>query len=510
MNEYILNYNKITDNDHRRKYGQFFTPETVANFMCRWVINDNVSELLDPAFGLGAFYKAVQVLQPKIKFYGTEIDNIILEYFHNNMGFIENLELIKGDYLTIWGKEYSAIICNPPYMRFQHFINRDQVYDAFERNLKVRLSGYTNLASAFLVKSLNELVPSGRLAYIMPLEFLNTGYGTVVKEQLLKNGRLKVLIRLEPEKDIFPDAITSIGIILACNDHINTPISLYSVTHLDELSNILHTKPIRLLHSTEIKTSDKWLKYFNNGKSSYSNPNLVKLNYYGNFVRGIATGANNYFCLSASEAENLGIPHSSFLRCISRSNQVKSIVFTEDMIDRLEQMNEHILLLNLNGNLTESETRYIKNGIKLGYDKRFLTKNRNPWYKLEKREPAPLLFGVFSRGKFKVIKNLSSAVNLTCYHCFYPNMFGHQFCDHLFLYLQTKAARHILGLSMRHYGDGLEKFEPNDLNQALVPSPTWFSKMSSESVNNAISYCRKYNTIPSELESLFEPILLDI
>ena len=117
-----------------------------------------------------------------------------------------------------------------------------------------------------------------------------------------------------------------------------------------------------------------------------------------------------------------------------------------------------------------------------------------------------MLFGVFLREKFKVIRNLSSAVNLTCYHGFYPNLFGQQFCDALFLYFQSRAARQILGLSMRHYGDGLGKFEPNDLNRALAPSQRWFSKLDTSVIKKAIDYCRVNNSLPEEMEVIFDSL----
>ena len=43
--------------EHRQKFGQFFTPEAVAEFMCRWAMDGNGEEVFDPAFGLGAFYR---------------------------------------------------------------------------------------------------------------------------------------------------------------------------------------------------------------------------------------------------------------------------------------------------------------------------------------------------------------------------------------------------------------------------------------------------------------------
>jgi len=51
---------------HRKEYGQFFTPSSVAHLMARWVMKDNPQSILDPAFGLGIFYDEIKKLSIKI------------------------------------------------------------------------------------------------------------------------------------------------------------------------------------------------------------------------------------------------------------------------------------------------------------------------------------------------------------------------------------------------------------------------------------------------------------
>ena len=57
---------------------------------------------------------------------------------------------------------------------------------------------------------------------------------------------------------------------------------------------------------------------------------------------------------------------------------------------------------------------------------------------------------------------------------------------------------------MRRYGDGLNKFEPNDLNSALVPNPNVFDEISSPDVDNALESLRETGTVPEYIESHFE------
>jgi adenine-specific DNA-methyltransferase len=92
------------------------------------------------------------------------------------------------------------------------------------------------------------------------------------------------------------------------------------------------------------------------------------------------------------------------------------------------------------------------------------------------------LVGVFNRGKIKIIRNYTNAINFTCYHSFYPNIFGLNYIDKLFLYLLSDTGQNIIKLNKRSYGNNLDKFEPNDLNNAYCPSIKQFEKLPSKEV----------------------------
>jgi adenine-specific DNA-methyltransferase len=146
------------------------------------------------------------------------------------------------------------------------------------------------------------------------------------------------------------------------------------------------------------------LKHFDDRHSVFNTNNLVSIKNYGHFSRGIATGANKFFILSKSEKEQRNLEDSLFLRCISKSEQIKKSVFTERDFALLEQANSPVFLFNLNSEPEGRAMDYIKYGEQCDYHRRYLTRFRSPWYKTEKRSPAPLLFGVFSRNRFKVNK----------------------------------------------------------------------------------------------------------
>ena len=498
----INEYSRTIAEQHRKDYGQFFTHPIVSEFMVDWVLQSKKKTLYDPAFGLGAFYSAISNVQ-EINFTGSELDCAILKFWQRTVNGCR-ADIAHEDYLLSWGKSCTNIVCNPPYMRFQKFLNRDAVSKAFIKNLNIRLSGYTNTASAFLLKSLSELNGSGRLAYIMPLEFLNTGYGTLVKKRLIEDGHLVSIINLECEKEAFPDSTTSVGIILYDANHYYSHVDFHTIYSIYSLKDILETDPVNRVSLNSLDPKSKWLPYFQQESLSINKEMCVPLKYYGCFIRGIATGANKFFALKPSEVKSLGISATEVLPCVTRSSQIQQLIFQREDYGVLVNADSPVLLFSPTMSHSRGAETYIRQGEQEGYNTRFLTRTKNPWYRTEKRQPSPLLLGVFSRGGYKVIRNRSGVLNLTCFHGFEPNIFGERYIDHLFLYLTSSTGRKIVSLSRRRYGDALDKFEPNDLNNATVPSPEMFDEIPIGDIEKAVSYAEKMRKMPNWVEEFFD------
>ena len=134
----------------------------------------------------------------------------------------------------------------------------------------------------------------------------------------------------------------------------------------------------------------------------------MPLSYYGAFTRGIATGANSFFSLSLSKYKELNLPRSTLKYCITKSSQVRSNLLTINDIKQMEKNDSYIFILDVNKKTyNEAVKKYILYGEEKKFHLRYLTSKRTPWYTIEKRQPAPILFGVFSRNAFKIIRNYS-------------------------------------------------------------------------------------------------------
>ena len=64
----------------------------------------------------------------------------------------------------------------------------------------------------------------------------------------------------------------------------------------------------------------------------------------------------------------------------------------------------------------------------------------------------------------------------------------------------------MLSLSNRKYGDGLEKYEPNDLNDALVPNQQVLDGLTNDDVDVAMQYTKKYGQTPKWINNYFEQL----
>ena len=472
VNESLNHYKKITSMAYRKKFGQFFTPPKVAELMTEWVTRGKPVKILDPSYGFGIFSDSVEkIYSNSHTFVGVEIDNRILNL---SQARLKNVTIKKCNYLKwITPSKFDAIICNPPYSRFQNHSERHDIIPNLEKVFNTKLSGHTNIASLFLLKSIYELENDGTMAYIMPYEFFNTGYGEYVKSSLVKNNLLKHIIVFENEKDIFDDAITTVAVLLMKNNNTPSDVGITKISTSQELESLasFQDKTDCKIPISKLDPKEKWTMIID---SQYSDievePSFIPLNTLGKFTRGIATGANNFFSLNKERITSLKIPEENFKKCITKSPQVRSFVLDDETFQKLLDRNCFVFCLDVFNPRDLYTKKYISEGEEQKINLRYLTKVRNPWFKIEKRLPAPILAGVFNRGRLKFVRNFTDSINFTCFHSFYPNELGKKYLNQLYLYLISDFGQKILKLNKRNYGAGLDKFEPNDLNRAFVPS----------------------------------------
>ena len=188
-----------------------------------------------------------------------------------------------------------------------------------------------------------------------------------------------------------------------------------------------------------------------------------------------------------SKAKEFSIDEKFLLPCICKAVDARNTFFTRQDFESLKRNNKKVYLFNAGNSDDKFVLQYIKKGESEGIDKTFLNSNRSPWFSLESRPPAPIWVGVFNRTGLRFVRNEANIANLTAFHCVYPlseSLVSVTDVDLFFAYLLTDTTKQILTDNSREYGDGLQKFEPNDINKGMMLDLALLSQSDKKKIKN--------------------------
>lgn len=381
-------YIETTNLKHRKKYAQFFTPEIVAEFMAKWLLElQDFEEVLEPAIGLGVFSRVLLKQSKNIKITGFDVDKNILDKLLELPEFKnENIIIKNEDYLSNNdSKKYDGIICNPPYLKFHEYDNTSQV-ELLNSRLGTTLTKSSNLYVLFLLKAINELRLGGRATFIIPSEFLNSNYGVVIKEHLVQSGMLRHLFIVNSDSNVFEDATTTTTIIFLENSKSDEQVKFYNIDNIEQFnSDYQELVPFFQIPNNELQPRLKWRRYYEIENSQFYS-NLIDFSEYARVRRGIATGANDYFLFNKTKAKEYGIPKECLVPTITKANQIKTNFFNNTDLEELIEQDKKVFLFDgLKASNEQSVQDYINEGVKQSVNERYLTKSKKPWFRLEER-----------------------------------------------------------------------------------------------------------------------------
>lgn len=451
----------------KQQLGQFFTNPIIANFMSKLAYFDKAKTLLDPAVGEGIFLKHIDLNKTfPLKYVAYDIDNSMITKSSEIIS--DDVQYKNADYLlSDLDENPDIIICNPPYNKFQEIPNRNEYIETFQKKYNFKISGYSNLCVYFLIKSLFELKHGGKCVYIIPYEFLNTGYGKSIKKFFVETKLLKTIYKFDNNISLFDDALTT-SCILVFEKQKHEKVDFVLIKSKDEIETE-NFKQIKSYLYCELNPEEKWNLYFEN-ETSDEYRNVIDFSKIARAKRGIATGGNAFFALNKEQIELYELSTNVLVKCICKSADIKKPIFSEDDFLKLYQSNKKVFLFDGEQAENQSDYDYIIYGEKHGYHKSYLNSHRNPWYLLEEKQVAPIWISVFNRDKLKIIRNETLSKNLTTFHGIYflDEYNSEKYINLFFCYLLTPFCQNLLLKSKREYGGGLDKFEPNDLNTAKI------------------------------------------
>lgn len=487
----ILDNSKSIEN--RRRLGQFATPYELAREIISYGLtlqDEKEISFLEPAIGTGVFYSALlsecDIHSKKIKSaVGIELDND----FYAAAGEIWrdfHINLLNGDFSEVDKfSDINFLVTNPPYVR-HHYISREQKarLSALTKNETGRsLSGLAGLYCYFILCAHKWLAPNAICGWLIPGEFMDVNYGSVLKDYLLENVHLLRIHRYDPENCKFDDALVSSCVVWFKNE---TVLGNYDI----EFSyGGTHERPgiSRRIDKRTLEKHKKWTQFPQKGNIDVQ-PRSSDPPTLGDFFtikRGLATGDNGFFILSRERIEELGLEREFFTPILPSPRHLKcdEVFSDEDGYPRLDM--QYFLL---NCTLPEDEVKahypsvwdYLNEG-KDTVAQKYLCRNRKVWYFQENRPAAPFLCSYMGRGKsghaspFRFILNHTNAVAANSYLMLYPKAMLKEAIVRTpdILYKVWDALGSITASDLesegRVYGGGLKKIEPRELSRVMCP-----------------------------------------
>jgi len=204
-------YSNEASLEHRRRFGQFFTPPKLAELMADWVMSIHPLRVLDPAFGTGMLTAACVARDGATRFTAYETDPVVMQHARR----FDRLALNHADFLAaeVQGS-YDGIVMNPPYIRHREIKGYIAERQLISHRARCVIPRSANLYVYFTVKALSMLAPGGRASVLIPAEWMSANFARTFKEYLLRDRLLKEVILFSNCSNVFDDALTTASVLL--------------------------------------------------------------------------------------------------------------------------------------------------------------------------------------------------------------------------------------------------------------------------------------------------------
>jgi len=469
------------------------TPPELAREIARYTvkfIDPSVRiQFGDPAIGTGAFYSALlQVINPdRIESaIGVDVNLAQVAAARARWGH-RGMETRAGDYLhmeRLPGR--NLILANPPYLRHQ------AIEPEYKLKLRQRASivhrdpvdARAGLYVYFMLLTHAWMTQGAVAAWLIPSAFMDADYGRVLRRYLTREVQLIRIHRFRADDPQFENAKV-LPCVVVFRNHEPDPHLSIELTAGGTLSRPQSSQEVTM---DLLRQSDKWSVPM--PERQYGEAGGLRVGDLFEVHRGIATGANQYFVLARTEARRLGLPDAALRPLLPKARQLPSDV-VEDVGDGYPNIDPQLCLLDCNLDEDQISAKYPNLAKYLSLVKskgvldRTLVRERHPWYRQERREPAPYLCTYMGRGTngsppLRFVWNKSQAVATNTYLMLYPKgglaetiRQDPSKARALFEALQG-TARDTISEGWRMHAGGMYKIEPGDLRRVrIASSPSW-------------------------------------
>lgn len=516
-------YETLIAGNHRRVLGQHRTPTELAELMRTWAVSGD-DTVLDPGMGAGElsapFHPDWEISTDPGRVNGVDRSPLaalmgrVAQTISGQRHETRRTDFFELDPADLT-QDVDAILCNPPYTRHESLSSayKDKLNAQAENQTELEIPKTSPLYAYFYYHLGRFLDTGDRAAVLTPHHFLSRGFGEPLKQFLLREFDIKALLLDNPKNESkFETAQTTSMVVLleATDDEADVGATRFIRVDNDpgvqtKLEAARHGScgetdwgVINCIEQSELNPEERWDNLFE--PTSDERSDLPPLSDLADVHRGLQTGENDFFCLSQDQVDDWGIDPQCLSRIVPSRRYVDGYdIRPEDWNDYDSHGRPTWLLYYLDQVPGVPETtynddtgsadwaedslttdpeppiiEYLRHGLTdhETLSTRSTVHGRNPWYRVERGDTAPILVTVTGRSGFRAIDNETDARHLNSYYGIYPDPeITRQGEKALLAYLNYLFGDSGIAQQQRVLADGLPKVEPGDVKNIPVVDP---------------------------------------
>jgi hypothetical protein len=468
LGEHILALRSAAD---RRPIGCFYTPAPVVESMVSWGLELAPARVIDAGCGSGRFAAAVVRSSPSTAVVAIDRDPLATLACRAALAVLvaRDARVIQGDYVSAPLEHCSSrtlFVGNPPYVR-HHDLTPEQKLQAkaLGRRLGLELSGLAGLHVHFLLATLEKARRGDAGAFITNAEWLDVRYGVALRQALLARAETLAVHLLDPGTAAFPDAMTTAAITCFAVGDPGAAASLRAAPSVLSLNGLAASG--EAIERSSLARASRWSSFFHRRESPRTE-GMVRLGTLVRVSRGAVTGANGFFLMRREEARAMGVEEYT----VPVLSSAREVLEAEGVV---HEVAARLLLLDPPRSMDPSAPehaslrRYLANGERSGVPGGYICRHRRPWWHVGARRP-PAVATYMARQPPAFALNPDGMAIVNVLHGFFPRVnLDEEQLRGLVGYLNANRCE-MSGLGRTYHG-GLEKFEPREMEDILVPEP---------------------------------------
>lgn len=465
----------------RKSRGAFFTPPKIASFIANWAVRSATDKVLEPAAGDAEFLVHAVARLRELGATPAHVHGVELHRWSAEVGVARiesaggSVDMTIGDFFEATATSgYSAVVGNPPYIRFQDFsgVARSKARAAALRG-GVALSGLASSWAAFTVQGALSLERGGRLGYVLPAELLHANYAAPVRRFLFENFAKVDLVLFEER--VFAEAETEALLLLA--EDYGGSTGHARIRQVKDAEALTAEMPSASIW-TPSDPAAKWSGSTVGPEAAGIYSNLIldgtfsALGTWGKTRLGMVTGNNKYFALSPERVAELGLQPEDVLRLSPPgSSHLRGLEFSAAAHRELGRAGKRTMLFRPSSDPSEAAIAYIAQGEADSVHTAYKCRVRKEWWRVPLVAKADLLLTYMNADTPRLTTNSAGALHLNSVHGLYlaPE---HAKVGRELLPVASLNSITMLGAEFtgRAYGGGMLKMEPREADLWALPS----------------------------------------